>query len=197
MIEKDQIHENHQDNDGIQEYDNPLPNWFVTLFYGCIVFAVLYVGYYTGYGKALAKAGGVGQNLSASGAEYLLTIKHQEKMEGLRKPKEMDEVEFGEFLKAPASISGGETVFKSNCLACHGAEGQGVVGPNLTDEYWLHGGKPAAILASISNGYPDKGMPSWKPVLGEEKVRLVTAYVISLRGHQLANPKAPQGSKEP
>jgi len=197
MIEKDQIHENHQDNDGIQEYDNPLPNWFVTLFYGCIVFAVLYVGYYTGYGMALSKAGGVGQNLSASGAEYLAAVWKQEKSEGLRKPKELDEVELGEFLKAPASITGGETVFKSNCLACHGADGQGVVGPNLTDDYWLHGGKPSAILASISSGYPDKGMPSWKPVLGEEKVRLVAAYVISLRGHQVANPKAPQGIQEP
>lgn len=196
MSEKDKIHENHQDNDGIQEYDNPLPNWFVTLFYGCIVFAVLYTAYYTGYGIAISKAGKVGQNLSASGAEYLAAVKIQEKMANANRPKSIGDDELVEFLKSPNSISSGEGVFKANCLACHGAEGQGVVGPNLTDEFWLHGGKPEAILFSISKGYPDKGMPSWKPVLGEEKVRLAAAYVLSLKGRKVANGKVPQGVKE-
>jgi len=72
-----------------------------------------------------------------------------------------------------------------------------VVGPNLTDEFWLHGGKPEAVLASVTHGYPDKGMPAWKPVLGAEKVRLAAAYVLSLRGKSVANPKAPQGTKDP
>lgn len=197
MEEKDKLLESHQDNDGIREYDNPLPNWFVNLFYGCIVYAFLYMGYYTGNGWALAKAGGVGQSLSSSGAEYLAAV-HQERSSGVaNRPKEVTGAELIESLKSPASIADGEAVFKGNCLACHGDQGQGVVGPNLTDPFWIHGGSPEAVLASISQGFPDKGMPAWKPVLGAEKVRLATAYVLSLRGRTVANPKAPQGIREP
>jgi cytochrome c oxidase cbb3-type subunit 3 len=71
-----------------------------------------------------------------------------------------------------------------------------VVGPNLTDPFWLHGGAPEGILASVTHGYPDKGMPAWKNVLGAEKVRLATAYVVSLKGRNAANPKPPQGIRE-
>jgi cytochrome c oxidase cbb3-type subunit III len=197
MQDKDRLLESHQDNDGIQEYDNPLPNWFLSLFYGCVVFAMLYFAYYTGNGWVLARAGGVGQNLSLSGSEYLAEVHAEERLELASKPKEIGGGELIEFLSNPASIEGGKSVFAANCLACHGAQGQGVVGPNLTDEYWLHGGNPEAILASVTHGYPDKGMPGWKPVLGEQKVRLVTAFVYSLRGAKVANGKAPQGEKEP
>lgn len=197
MQEKDLLHDNHQDNDGIQEYDNPLPDWFVTLFYGCIVFAALHLAYNCGYTWALTKAGGTTPNLSASGADYLAAVNREEKSESASHPKEVSGAELLEFLKSPTSISGGEAVFKANCLACHGAEGQGVVGPNLTDAYWLHGGSPDSIMASISHGYPDKGMPAWKPVLGDSKVKLAAAFVMSLKGRTVANPKAPQGEKEP
>ncbi len=197
MEEKDNLLDTHQDNDGIQEYDNPLPDWFVNMFYGCIVFAVLYIGYYSGYGWALSRAGGVSPNLSASGADYLVAVRLSEKATLGARPKEMGGVELLAFFKNPNSISNGAAVFKANCLACHGDQGQGVVGPNLTDLFWIHGGKPAAVLASISHGYPEKGMPAWKPVLGEEKIRLVTAFVLSLQGQVVANGKAPQGEKDP
>jgi cytochrome c oxidase cbb3-type subunit III len=197
MEEKDRLLESHQDNDGIREYDNPLPDWFLYLFYGCILYAVLYVGYYTGNGWALAKAGGVGQGLSSSGAEYLAAVQRAEQAQGRSRPKETAGEELRATLFAPASIAGGEAVFKANCLACHGDQGQGIVGPNLTDAYWLHGGQPEAVLASITKGYPDKGMPAWKPVLGTEKVRLAAAYVLSLKGRAVVDGKAPQGDKEP
>jgi cytochrome c oxidase cbb3-type subunit III len=196
MQEKDRIHEAHQDNDGIQEYDNPLPGWFLYLFYGCILFAGLYFPYYYGYGKALSDAGGVGQGLSASGGDYLAAVRMEEEAHHGRPVAEMSKDELLEVLKAPASISGGEAVFKANCVACHGDQGQGVVGPNLTDPFWLHGGAPEGILASVTHGYPDKGMPAWKNVLGAEKVRLATAYVVSLKGRNAANPKPPQGIRE-
>lgn len=197
MQGKDNIHDSHQDNDGIQEYDNPLPDWFVTLFYGCIIFAFLYVAYYSGYSWATMKASGTSQNLSASGTDFLAAVNLQAKAEEASQPKEVSGAELLAFFKDPGSISGGEAVYQTNCLACHGAEGQGVVGPNLTDPYWIHGGKPESIFISITNGYPDKGMPAWKPVLGDSKVKLVTAYVLSLKGHTVTNPKAPQGEKEP
>jgi cytochrome c oxidase cbb3-type subunit III len=197
MEEKDRLLESHQDNDGIREYDNPLPDWFLYLFYGCIVYAFLYMGYYTGEGWALAKAGGVGQNLSSSGAEYLAAVRKEEAARGLARPKEVTGADLAAFLAEPGSITGGEAVYKANCLACHGDQGQGVVGPNLTDAYWLHGGRAEAVLASISNGYPEKGMPAWKPVLGDSKVRMATAYILSLKGRTVANAKAPQGEKDP
>lgn len=197
MEDKDRILDHHQDNDGIQEYDNPLPDWFVNLFYGCIVFAFLYVGYFTGNGWALSQAGGAGQNLAASGAEYLAAVRQHEAADGHVRKHEFAGAELVEFLRAPESVTGGAAVFQANCVACHGAEAQGIVGPNLTDAYWLHGGAPEAVLASITHGYPDKGMPAWKPVLGAAKVRLAAAYVLSLRGKTVPNPKPPQGVKEP
>ncbi|HKP95911.1 MAG TPA: c-type cytochrome [Fibrobacteria bacterium] len=197
MEPKDALLESHQDNDGIREYDNPLPDWFVHLFYGCIAFAFLYVGYFTGKGWALSRAGGVGQNLSWSGAEYLAAVRREAGAAATARPGEMTGEALVAYLRAPGTASGGESVFKSNCLACHGEQGQGVVGPNLTDPFWLHGGTPEAVLASITHGYPDKGMPAWKPVLGAEKVRLAAAYVLSLKGRTVANPKAPQGVRDP
>ncbi|MEO7427611.1 MAG: c-type cytochrome [Fibrobacteria bacterium] len=196
MSEKDKLHDSEQDNDGIHEYDNPLPGWFLYMFYASILFAGLYYPYYIGYNRAIAEAGGVGANLSASGGDYLAAVRREEEAHHARPATELNRDELLEILKAPASISGGEAVFKANCVACHGDHGQGVVGPNLTDAYWLHGGGPEGILASVTHGYPDKGMPAWKNVLGGEKVRLAAAYVLSLKGRNVANPKAPQGIEE-
>lgn len=197
MEEKDKLLESHQDNDGIREYDNPLPDWFVYLFYACIVFSLWHLAFYTAQGWALSKAGGVGQNLSSSGAEYLAAVEKAEREPGRVHARELGGEDLVDFLRSPSSISGGESVFKANCVACHGEAGQGVVGPNLTDEYWLHGGKPESVLASVAGGFPTKGMPAWKPVLGAEKTRLAAAYVLSLRGKTGPNPKAPQGVKDP
>ncbi len=197
MEEKDKILETHQDNDGIQEYDNPLPGWFLYLFYGCVLFAGLYAPYYVGYSHAMATAGGGGANLSASGGDYLASVRLEEAARAAAPTVELKGADLIGYLKSPASVSGGETVFKANCVACHGDQGQGVVGPNLTDPFWLHGGSPQAVLASVSHGYPDKGMPAWKNVLGSEKARMAAAYVISLKGRTVSSPKAPQGDKEP
>jgi cytochrome c oxidase cbb3-type subunit 3 len=197
MSTPDTLVDNHQDNDGIQEYDNPLPNWFLYMFLGSIVFACLYMAYYTGHGWSVSRTAGVGLNLPTSGAAYLLAVKRSEEALGKTPAAEPVGEALLAVLKAPASISKGETVYRANCAACHGDQGQGIVGPNLTDKFWIHGGRPEAILASISEGFPDKGMPSWKPTLGGEKVRLATAYVMSLKGKPVTNPKAPQGVEEP
>ena len=96
-------------------------------------------------------------------------------------------------LKNPQLIAAGKEIYTLNCSPCHGAEGQGVVGPNLTDKYWLHGGGAEDIMTSVMNGFPDKGMVAWKTILGRNKIKQVTAFVISLGGTNPPNPKAPQG----
>lgn len=96
----------------------------------------------------------------------------------------------------PESIKLGKAIFNTNCSICHGKQGQGSIGPNLTDDYWLHGSSPQDIVATIINGVPRKGMISWKAALLPEEVGQVAAYVISIRGSNPPNPKAPQGIKE-
>lgn len=196
MEGKDRLLESHQDNDGIREYDNPLPNWFVHMFLGTIVFACLYMAYYHGHALAVSQAVGVGQNLGTSGAAYLAAVRLAGDGAGAQAAEPQGEALVA-VLKSPASIAKGEGIFKTHCAACHGDQGQGVVGPNLADLYWIHGGNPDAIVASIAQGYPDKGMPAWKPTLGGEKVRLAAAYVLSLKGRGVPDPKPPQGVKEP
>ncbi|HKA86871.1 MAG TPA: c-type cytochrome [Haliangiales bacterium] len=97
---------------------------------------------------------------------------------------------------ARADAAGGKEIFATACAPCHAANAGGHVGPNLTDEYWLHGGRPADILASVRFGWVDKGMPAWGPVLGEANVRAVVAYVVSLKNTRVAGGKAPQGTTE-
>jgi cytochrome c oxidase cbb3-type subunit 3 len=92
-----------------------------------------------------------------------------------------------------AAIAAGKETFATNCVPCHGQQGQGIIGPNLTDNYWLHGNTYADIVNTITNGVPDKGMIAWKATLNPEKIRQVAAYVLSLKGTNPPNPKPPQG----
>jgi cytochrome c oxidase cbb3-type subunit 3 len=79
----------------------------------------------------------------------------------------------------PENVAAGETVYKANCVPCHGPELLGGIGPNLLDTVWIHGGKPEEILHTITVGVPEKGMLTWGPILGPEKVAQVAAYVVS------------------
>ncbi len=86
-------------------------------------------------------------------------------------------------------------IFHGRCAPCHGHDGQGVIGPNLTDEYWLHGGRPTEILRTITEGVLDRGMLAWKSQLNPGELRAMAAYVLTLQGTHPPNPKAPQGVK--
>ena len=97
----------------------------------------------------------------------------------------------------PDRIAAGTEIFASMCAPCHGAEAQGIIGPNLTDSAWIHGGKPASVLRSIRNGWPTKGMPGWTATLGDEKVMSVAAFVVSIRNTNVAGGKPPQGIVDP
>jgi len=94
-----------------------------------------------------------------------------------------------------ASLASGESIFLTNCATCHGKQGEGGIGPNMTDDYYLHGGRMADIVKTISNGVPAKGMISWRGILNEKQIREVASYLITLRGTNPPNAKAPQGEK--
>jgi cytochrome c oxidase cbb3-type subunit 3 len=184
--------------DGIQEYDNPMPRWWVGLFWCTIIFAVLYLVRYhllggpsldQVYQAAVAEPpevppGGRGGDATAAAGQP-----------GWPSPSAAPAPPLQERLKAPDAVAQGKAIFQTNCVPCHGANGEGTIGPNLTDDYWLHGGKPEDIIKSITTGVLDKGMPPWGGVLGEHKVEQVAAYVISLHGTNPPNAKAPQGEK--
>lgn len=172
--------------DGIQEYDNPLPGWWVWIFWATIAFSVLYVLNLPGIG--------VGQGRVADyEREVRLAAERQARLEAERPKVELTDASLAAMASDPAALSAGRTVFTTYCVPCHGADGGGTIGPNLTDDYWIHGGRPFELHRTVETGVLDKGMPAWGQVLKPEQVTAVTAYVISLHGTSPANPKPPQG----
>lgn len=170
--------------DGIQEYDNPLPRWWVYVFWATIVLVPVY---YLAPGHM--GAGGTKERLYAA------------EMEAYRKahpettaPSVTDDAGLLAMAKDPAHLDAGKAAFTANCAACHGAAGGGVIGPNLTDDAWLHGGQPGEIHKTVVEGVPTKGMPAWGKMLKPDQVDAVVAYVMSLRGSNPANAKAPEGT---
>ena len=172
--------------DGIEELDNGLPTWWLNGFYLTILFAGLYFGYYTlGSGPGLVDE----YNSSREVHEQAIAAKKA------ASPSLSDEQLIG-FSKDPGKMKLGAAVYASKCVSCHGAQGQGGIGPNLTDDYWIHGAKPTQILKTVTEGVLDKGMPPWGAILTSEELPTVVAYVKSLKGTQPAGAKAPQGSLE-
>jgi cytochrome c oxidase cbb3-type subunit III len=179
---KNEIH-SHHDFDGIQEYDNDLPPWWKAMFYVSIVFAVGYMLHY---------------HVFKTGA--LQTEEYEMEMEeaALIASKNVDDpnaVTNFEVLTEAAALESGKALFNTNCAACHGQEGQGTVGPNLTDEYWLHGGDVNAIFKTVKYGVPAKGMVPWQGKLTKDQMLEVSSYILSLQGTNPAGAKEPQGEK--
>lgn len=172
------------DYDGIRELDNNLPPWWVYLFYGCIGFAAIYLVRFEIMGgdnqemelkKELAQA-------KIEVAEYMKTA-----------PDLMDEKTVT-LLTDPADLAIGKTIFTTNCAACHRADGGGQIGPNLTDDRWILGGGIKNIFHTVTNGGRDgKGMIAWKGTLKPKEIQKVASYIISLKGSNPVDPKAPDG----
>jgi len=164
--------------DGIEEADNNLPTWWLFTFYGAVVFGLIYWFYYHEYAIGQLQPQKYAEAVAAAEAER--SIVTDESLDALA----LDE----------SAVAAGSQIFGTQCMACHDTKAQGRVGlgPNLTDKYWIHGGAPTSIHATITNGIAAKGMPAWAPILGEEGVRQVVAYVLTLRNTEVPGVE-PQG----
>jgi cytochrome c oxidase cbb3-type subunit 3 len=170
------------DYDGIREYDNPLPRWWVWIFWVSIIFAVLYSIDVGGFMRGPGRVADYDRSIADAARRW-------------PQPTNADPAALAALVADAKTIATGKTVFATNCAVCHRADAGGNIGPNLTDEYWLHGGNLSEIAKTISEGVLDKGMPNWGKMLPPAQVTAVTVYVASLNGSHPQNPKAPQGTK--
>lgn len=175
--------------DGITELDNPTPAWFMVLFYGTIIFGVIYLFNYDilGWGKTQEE-------------EYIAELEQAEndRILLMQKPggaaKKINEDNVEQSTESAVLLSGA-TLYKTACSPCHGEHGEGSVGPNLTDEYWIHGGSIKDIFKTIKYGVPDKGMIAWEKSLSPKQISELSSYILSLQGSNPVGAKAPQGEK--
>lgn len=170
--------------DGIRELDNNLPPWWKYMFYATIIFGVIYLirFHITGDGKL-------------SHAEYLAQMEEAEieKEEALANAGEQLTEENVTLLISEADITAGAAIYKGNCATCHNASGGGGAGPNLTDEYWIHGGGIQNVFKTIKYGVPAKGMIAWQTQFNPSQMQQVASYVLSLQGSNPADGISPQG----
>ncbi len=182
-IEKEQDIMLDHDYDGIRELDNSLPPWWKYGFYLTIVVAVVYLWYYHG-----------GGNGPSSYDEYAAEVQAGEEAKAAYLAKTANNVDENTVAMLDASgVAAGGNIFQTTCAACHAKDGGGGVGPNLTDEYWLHGGSIKDVFKSIKYGWPDKGMKSWKDDFSPNQIAQLASYVKSLKGTKPAAPKEKQG----
>jgi cytochrome c oxidase cbb3-type subunit 3 len=172
--------------DGIYELDNRMPPWLRYVFVGTIVFAAVYMLNFAVLGL-----------VETSEQEYVAEMAQAEKDVAafqLTAAKGINE-ENAQLLTDAAILTAAKGIYRQNCQACHGAAGEGGVGPNLTDEFWLHGGDVKSVFKTIKYGVPQKGMIAWEQKLQPDQIEQVASYVLSLQGTQPPNGKAPQGEK--
>lgn len=175
------------DYDGIQELDNPIPAWFMYLFYGTIVFGICYLLNYHVFGLGQLQYD-----------EYKTEVAQADiaKKEYLSKAANLVDENTVKFSADPAVISSGQAIFTLRCAPCHGDHAQGNVGPNLTDDYWLHGHQVSDLFKTIKYGVLAKGMPTWEKQLSPKQIADVANFIKSIHNTHPAGAKAPQGVLE-
>lgn len=172
------------DYDGIQELDNDMPPWWKYGFYLSIVFAFCYIYIYH-----------VGETEHVSVREYQAELKvaKAQKEAYLARMESMIDESNVEALAGAGDIGEGKSLYLQNCRACHGGAGEGGVGPNLTDPYWIHGGDVTAIFSTIKYGVPENGMLSWKEKMTPKQMQQLASFILTMQGTNPPNPKEPQG----
>lgn len=172
--------------DGIREYDNPMPGWWLGIFWVTVLFAPLYFlgvhvfGFINTYEEDLAE----GQaELQAVREEY----------ERANPSFTADEASIAAYIGDAGHIEAGSQLFATNCAACHGNAGQGLIGPNLTDDYWIHGNRNTDLFTVITDGVIEKGMTPWGNILTPEQRAQVIAFIRSIHGTEPEGAREPQG----
>jgi cytochrome c oxidase cbb3-type subunit 3 len=172
------------DYDGIMELDNNLPPWWKGILYLSMAFAPVYIWFvhFSDYGSLQHEAYAYEMEIAEDQVKaYLATQKNA-----------IDESNV-ELLADADALGKGQAMFTAKCAVCHGTQGEGGIGPNLTDKYWLHGGSISDVFKSIKYGIPEKGMIAWKNELRPKDMQAVASYIISLAGTNPADAKEPQG----
>ena len=182
--EEDSILIKDHEYDGIQELDNRMPPWLKFLFQTTICIAIIYLSIYHGF-----KIG----DLPQAELEKSLKLAEVQKAAYIEKQGALIDEKSVTFLSDEAAIEEGKGIYVANCAACHGAAGEGTVGPNLTDDHWLHGGGVKNIFKTIKYGIPEKGMIAWEKLLKPQEIQKVSSYIISIHNSNPVNPKEPQG----
>jgi cytochrome c oxidase cbb3-type subunit 3 len=170
--------------DGIRELDNSLPPWWVAMFYITITIGVVYFGYYhiLGYGPSSAEK--YEAQMERADEQVKAYLASQANL--------VDETNVTA-LTDEGQVALGKSIYDANCLACHGPMGEGGVGPNLTDQYWIHGGDIKDVFSTIKYGVPEKGMISWQAQLRASEMQQVASYILTMQGTNPPNGKEPQG----
>lgn len=170
--------------DGIRELDNKLPPWWLWLFYVSIIFSIVYwfAFHVTGSAPSIHE-------------EYKTEMETAQAAVAAFVARQADNVDENSVVQLtdPNELSLGESIFTTNCATCHGKLGEGLAGPNLTDDYWLHGGGIKDVFKTIKYGVPGKAMVSWKDLLRSSDIQRVASYILTLKGTNPPNPKAPEG----
>ena len=167
--------------DGIRELDNQLPRWWVWLFNITILFAAVYLVYYH-----VLHAGDL------SGEEYKKEMKLGSEIKMAAMGKFEASIPSLQPLNDPTVLAAGKQTYTQLCAPCHRADGGGLVGPNLCDDYWIHGSNFADNVTTIWNGVPAKGMITWKNYLNPDQIHSVASYIYTFRGTHPKNPKPPE-----
>lgn len=171
------------DYDGIKELDNRVPPWFSYLFYASIIFGIYYI-----LNFHVLKSGALQTEEYTQEMQFAAMQKAE-----LERSGALVNEQTVTLLSGAEALNEGKTIFTENCIACHGSQGGGLIGPNLTDDYWIHGGGIKNIFKIIKYGVPAKGMISWETQLDAKQIQAVSSYIISLHGTNPANAKQPEG----
>lgn len=174
------------DYDGIRELNNPTPPWWRWAFYFSIAFGVVYIWrhHVSHTAPMQLEELAIAEAQAAEAKEAYLKTAADNINENTVK-----------MLGEANDLAAGKKLFATNCAACHGAEGQGTVGPNLTDDYWLHGGKINDVFKTIKYGVPEKGMKSWQDDFSPKQIAQLASFIKSIHGSNPPNPKEKQGEE--